>query len=154
MNFSFLRPSRVIKGTIKTVANVPAWLGFSFLKNNTKGLIRFLRPFYKPTTVNQSETFAEATNRLNLTEQDLSRRQKNLAGQAWLFGLLSLGMVLYAINLIFSLHVGPAVLSLLISVFFFVKMCTCRFWIFQIKHRKLGCSVNEWLQNKVEEPKS
>ena len=62
--------------------------------------------------------------------------------------------LIYAIDLLFDLHVGATILALIISGFFFVKMSSCRFWMFQIKNRKLGCTVHEWLQNKVEEPKS
>ena len=154
MNFSFLRPTKIVKGTVKTVANFPAWLGFSFLKQTTTGMFNFIKPIYKPAQEKRTETFEAALQRLNITEQELVKRFHNLKIQSWVFGILSLAMIIYAIDLLFDLHVGATILALIISGFFFVKMSSCRFWMFQIKNRKLGCTVHEWLQNKVEEPKS
>ena len=151
MNLSFLRPTRVFKGTIKTVANVPAWLGLSFLKETGVGLVQFLKPLYRPVKEKRRESFEQALQRLSLSEVDLAARYNNLKRQSWLFALLGLIILGYAIYLLIGLHLGAVILAILVSGLFFFKMSACRFWMFQIKERKLGCSIREWRTGKTEE---
>src|SRR3990167_9505220 len=146
MIFSLIK--KVSVGTIKTVANVPAWLSYRYMRGNTKGMINYVRPFYtKPSLEGkQRTTFEEVVEQYKLTDDDLALRMKSLRWQSFLFIVLSILSLLYMIYLFSDLHILAGIISLTITALLLIKWCTCRFWMFQIRERKLGCSIQEWLR--------
>ncbi len=159
MNFGFLRPRRVAKHAAKTVANFPGWLSLNFLKEMTVGLIGFISPAYKnyvkplPGEMkdDRSIRFKEAMAKMNVSESDLVARASNLAKQGLFFVILTFLALVYCVYLLATTAWVAALLSLLVSALFFLRFCTCRYWIFQIKQRKLDCTLREWLAGRVSE---
>lgn len=148
MIFSLIK--KVSVGTAKTVANVPAWLSYRYMRWNTKEIVSYVRPFYtKPTLEGKRRsTFEEVVNQYQLTDADLAKRMTNLKWQTVLFATLMVLSIIYMLYLFSGLHILAGVISLTITGLLFIKLCTCRFWMFQIRERKLGCSIQEWLKNK------
>lgn len=159
MNLGFLRPRRVAKHAVKTVANFPGWLSLSFLRDVTGGLIAFIAPTYgsyvKPLPDDikddRSVRFKEAMAKMNISEADLVTRTLNLKRQALFFAIMAFLGLVYAVYLLATGSYVATLLAVLVSVLFFLRVCTCRYWLFQIKERKLGCTLREWLKGKVSE---
>ena len=151
MNMSFLRPTRVIKGTVKMVANVPAWIGYQFLRDNATGMYEFIRPLYNQVKESRQETFEQALIRMNLTEADLQKRASNLIMQSWLFGCLTGAGLIYLVYLLANMHFEAAIVSIFVTGLFAMKMVSARFLLFQIRQRRLGCTLKEWYRGKVGE---
>lgn len=142
---------RMARGFFNTFLNVPAWLGLKGLSEQSLGTYKFLRPVYRARMAKREETFAAALQRLNLTEEGLKTRRVHLRWQLFLFGSFAILMAGYMMYLFAGLYVGPAILAGLVALLFAMKMLHCKLWIFQIDHRKLGCSWREVLNGHVVE---
>jgi intracellular multiplication protein IcmV len=151
MKLGFLRPSKIVKGTVKTVANVPAWLGYQLIKENTQGMVEFIKPVLTPVEAKRKETFEEALIRLNITEADLVARQRRLQVSSWIFIFFSICLFAYAMYMLWHGYVFVMLISLALTGLAVIKACFYRFWIFQIRNRRLGCTFGEWWRNRVED---
>lgn len=93
------------------------------------------------------ETFAQAMKRLGLTEEQLQKRRKIFQIQ---LGIYSLGAIAVTIYMAFLLSAGHWISvwsCAVIIIFLAVNALKCHFWLFQIKQRKLGCTIKEWLNS-------
>lgn len=141
------RVGRVVKGTVRMVANVPAWIGYDGLKDHTQGVYHLARNVFrlpKPKKVDKTETFEGAVYRLNLTDKDIQERHKRLETESWVFAIFSIALFLYALYLLYSGSLLGTFIALAVSGMFGIKWLTCRFWMFQINERRLGCSLKQW----------
>lgn len=145
--FDFLKVSR------KTFFDPQNWLGADFVKTSNSLLVRAFRAVFRrePTAPDREETFEQAMERMEISSQDL-----NSITQVYLIFtiLLSiLGFLLIALGLYFwaKLYIADGVIAISISAFVFSQAFRFDFWRFQIKHRKLGCTFEEWRQGKTYE---
>jgi len=143
----------VVKVSRKTFFNPRAWLGYDTLKESTQGFFTIMRGVFGRRTFEpgEKETFSEATARLNLTENDLKDLQLTYFSYALLFLLIALGVLGYSIWLIIHLYLSAFILSFALIALLLSQAFRFHFWYFQIKHRKLGCTLNEWLKGKLQE---
>jgi len=121
-------------------------LGYRMVKGNwnyTTDLARAVFDFRKKEQYPQ-ETFQEATIRLGLTEEDLFIREHDFERQAILFTLAAVGVFGYAIYMLSQQAWYAMVISLLIMLIFVVRIIRARFWVYQIRQQKLGCTFKEW----------
>jgi intracellular multiplication protein IcmV len=142
----------VVKVSRKTFFNPRAWLGYDTLKESTQGFLAIVRGVVRQRTFEpgEKETFNEAATRLNLAENDLKDLQLTYFSYALLFLLIALGVVGYSIWLIIHLYVSAFILSFALVALLLSQAFRFHFWYFQIKHRKLGCTLNEWLKGKLQ----
>ncbi len=148
MIFSLIK--KISVGTVKTVANVPGWFSYRYMRWNTKGMVNYVRPFYTRPSLEgkRRSTFEEVVNQYQLTDEDLATRLMSLKWQTLLFASLMILSIIYTLYLFSGVHILAGIISLTITGLLFIKVCTCRFWMFQIRQRKLGCSIQEWLKSK------
>ena len=136
----------MINGLKKFFNFSPAkWAGVDHIKTQTHGIKSLINAFFVPQKPMYEESFEEALERLGLTEADLQQRQKEFQFLMRFFLGIAGVLVLYAVYLIFKhawwpvAGTGGVLLIVLSQVFRY------HFWLFQIKRRKLGCSIWEWL---------
>lgn len=139
------RLTRVAKGFGNTFLNVPGWLGINSLKDPTKELIQQGKTIYSVPKGQHKETFEQAMQRLNLTEQDLKQRKHYLQSQALLSGAMSLMVLIYCLYLIWNAFWLVSLITLGVLVLSLIRFCQARFWLTQIKKRRLGLSFKQWL---------
>lgn len=139
----------VLKVSRKTFINPKAWFGYDQFKNSvttTWGIIRNLFIVAKPDRI---ETFEEAMRRQNTTEADLVELSKTYQFYTWLFVLIGGLTVLSSFYfLIYHYTFAGFLLGLACASLFFVQAFRYSFWHFQIKFRKLGCTLAEWWRGK------
>ncbi|MBU0456275.1 MAG: type IVB secretion system protein IcmV [Pseudomonadota bacterium] len=140
----------VFGGFVKPMVNVPGWIGYRHLKSNTANLFGWLRSTFSPQSSQRKETFSEAMQRLEITEDDLVKRSKSLLSHTYLYLAISGIALFYMGYLLFQGHLFVALITLLIAVFFLVKAYVSHLWYFQIKHRTLGCTFKDWWAGSVE----
>jgi intracellular multiplication protein IcmV len=99
-----------------------------------------------------SETFDEAMLRFQLTEEDLRERKKSFQIQLLIYTLGSLFMMGYTFYLIKGGYWMSMAFSIVLLIYLIVSALKSHFWIFQIKKRKLGCTLQEWLNASIKEP--
>lgn len=96
-------------------------------------------------------TFTQAMQKYNLTETDLAERKKIFQIQLIIYGIGSILVAGYTYYLIKEGHWMSIALSVVLLVYLVLSALKSHFWIFQIKNRKLGCTLQEWLNASIKE---
>lgn len=136
----------IFKINRKTFFDPRAWLGYDSVKEETQSVWSIFKTIFraKPISAEHEESFEEAMKRLSLNEEDIHRIGQSYLSYALSFLVLGIAVGGFSIFLLLSGHfldffLGSAVTALLIANAF-----KNHFYYFQIKHRKLGCTFEEW----------
>lgn len=128
------------------IFNIRLWFDWERMKAFTQYLLQGCKTFLVPQKAQVTESFEEAMARLGLTDSDLLARQKGLLRLSLLtlgFAILLLG---YAIYHVFYGSLLAVMLSVVLMCVTLVLAFRYHFWYFQIKKRKLGCTIREWFK--------
>ena len=140
----------VVKVSRKTFFNPRGWLGYDTLKASSQGLWFILKDVFTIAQPARQETFTQAMKRLNLTEEDIHKTAQRYFFLTVIF--VSLGSAAFLASFYMLLHHGTLaglVLAMATAAVFFSQAFRYHFWYFQIKHRKLGCTFDEWRRGKI-----
>ncbi len=141
------RPRKgIIRGSVATVKSWVSWDSISRDSAYVAGNFRSLLQVEKPT---HTESYEEALKRLKLTEADMEIKKKDFMRLALIMGSFGAVVLLYTVYLLWNFSFGSGMLALVVSLLCFATACRYHFWYFQIKNRKLGCTIHEWLNAKV-----
>lgn len=130
---------------IKTVFNPRGWMGYDNLKasgQEVKGMFKGLTETNAP---GRKETFEEAMRRMRLTEEDIAARMKQLLLSSSIYAAFAVGLLIYALVSLFFLHLMTFLVAAVISLLGFALAFRDSFFYFQMKKRKLGCTIREWI---------
>lgn len=128
---------------------VDKWMSWDYISDTTGRLKNTVDDLITPEKPKYKETFSEAMIRLNLTEEDLQQRKKEFSRLFYFFLLISLAIIGYAVYLASNHHFGGCLISFCLACYTLSQAFKWNFWLFQIRNRKLGCSVKEWLNGTV-----
>jgi intracellular multiplication protein IcmV len=128
---------------------VDKWMSANTIKDSFEKTTSLISDMVIPAKPQRKETFREALARLNITEADLEQRKKEFFRLVVIYTLIGLSIVIYGIYMAVNQHFAAGLISICLSLFSFGQAFRFHFWLFQVQHRKLGCSVNEWLNSKV-----
>lgn len=110
----------------------------------------YTRAFALPSEEGSSSDFAA----LNLNEESIDRIKKNIKKQLMVVAIFTILAAMFSIYELVAMNFLP----FLCAVAFLVAMLAVgfryHFWLFQVKQRKLGCSVGEWYQHTFGRAKS
>lgn len=137
---------RGIGKVVKPVVNFPAWMGWRQIAGTGRDIKDLGKALLTKSTAKQSETFAEAMQRLHLSEQDIQQRAKLFFRMSCFYCAVAVALFIYVVYLLYTAHFAAAFLSLLLTVLSLALAFRQNFWYFQIKQRRLGCTVKEWLR--------
>ena len=137
------------KSIYNNFLNVPSWINWSQIKTNTSFVSRIVKRLFVPEKAEFDETFGAAVKRLNLSEADLVKRQHLLIYEMSFYLLIAVLFILYTGYLFTKTNFIIATVGILLFCLSIVKACVAHFYYFQIKHRKLGCTLKEWLNNEI-----
>ncbi len=128
---------------------VSKWFGYDSVKATSENILDIGRSIFQAEHAETSETFEEAMKRLNLTEADLKARITEFTKLMIIYMLVAALIFAYCLYIVF---VHKNVLGFFMGFFITIYALTFafryHFWIYQIKHRKLGCSIREWFMDK------
>lgn len=136
-----------IKKVAKPFVDIPAWSGYEQLKESAKSISSNVKDLFVPKSAQRIETFEEAMKRLNLTEADLIARQKEFKRLIIIFSVLGFAVLGYTFYLIWDRAFWGGMASFGLTVLIFSYSFRYHFWLFQIRQRKLGCTLREWLDS-------
>ncbi len=91
------------------------------------------------------ETFDEAVQRLNMSEANIVAKTKSFFRTAILFLVMAVAVFIYALDLLFTGHILATIIALILVVLAFSLAFRDHFWYTQMKQRRLGLSLREWL---------
>jgi len=142
-----MKIAKGIKRVAKPFVDIPAWVGYDQLKDNAKKIGKNIRDLFVPQKAERTETFEEALARLKLTEADLMARQKEFKRLVIIFSLMGLIILGYTFYLFMEGSFRGGIASFALSCLVFSYTFRYHFWLFQIRQRKLGCTLREWLDS-------
>ncbi len=128
---------------------VDRWMSIGVIKDSFEKTSSLISDMVVPAKAQRKESFQEALIRLGLTEQDLIQRKKEFFRLVVVYTIIGLTIVMYGIYMAVNQHFAAGLISICLSLFAFGQAFRFHFWLFQIQHRKLGCTVSEWLNSKV-----
>lgn len=130
---------------LKRHFNVTEWMGLDDVFTRLRLLPSL---FHGLTTVKKSlhkETFEEAVVRLNLSNKDIIAKQKSFFNAAIVFFICGICTVAYSISFFYSHQWQGCMLAIMVSMIFFAHAFQTHFWYTQMRQRRLGLTVREWL---------
>ncbi len=144
----------IFKISRKTFFNPSGWLDVENLGLIFKTTWLITRRLFIPAEPTHQETFEEAVKRLNITEEDIEQKKKVYVFATCLFLIFGITAFLLSFYWLFVFHTFSGFLiGLATSSLFLVQAFRYNFWYFQTQHRKLGCTVDEWWEGKLNSEK-
>lgn len=138
----------VFKVNRKTFFNPVAWLNLKEIAANTRYIIDTIKTGFKtPDKPEKAETFEEAVQRQNLSEDDVAQTAATFQLYKLIFAVCAIFS--FFSSFYFLIHYrtfAGFLLALAVTLVFSVQMFRFSFLLFQIKKRKLGCTFQEWWQ--------
>ncbi len=140
---------------MKPIRNTLGFIGRSFLpirsalcvdeaKESIGTFKKIVKDVYKRPRAERIETFEEALVRLSLTEEDVKERYRDYQHLFYLFSFVASGLFFYSFYMLFLGFFNGFILSLAVCLLAALQAFKRHFWMFQVKKRKLGCTLLEW----------
>jgi intracellular multiplication protein IcmV len=139
---------KIVRGMgkiIKPFVNFPQWMGLGQITTVGKSIKDTAKSLAEKPKANRKETYEQAVARLHLSENDLKKRMQNLLLMAGVYCAMGALLFVYSIFLMFTAHLAAFFLSFVLTVVVLTLAFRQHFWYFQMKQRRLGCTVKEWL---------
>lgn len=147
-----MKPTQIIKKVFKRTVNIPGWIGYKQLAEDTKNIVETIKNTFTVASPNleaQQETFDDALQRLKLTPKDVQQRIKFLTFFSIFWMVIALGVLGYGIYLADTGTWYSFVACIAITLVCLVQAFRYNFWLFQIKQRRLGCTFRDWLNGSI-----
>lgn len=132
---------------IKNVFNVRKWSDFDRMRSFTEYLGSGMKRMFVPRKMkieDTKNTFNAMVAAMNLSEQDLIQRSKGLYRLSILMCAVAFGIFIYAVYHMVYGNLKAVIVSLVVMLIALVLAFRYHYWYFQIKERKLGCTLREW----------
>jgi len=133
-----------VKKVITPLVNVPRWMNLKDISVIGGMIVGVAKTLFIPEKTTVTESFEDALIRLRLTEADIEARRKEFRRLVVFFSLITLALLAYDIYQFSQGHIRAGILVSVLTSIALVQVFRYHFWLFQIKQRKLGCTVREW----------
>lgn len=141
-----------VKVSRRTFFNPRSWLDYDMVKENTTTVVNIFKDTFKresPPVI--TETFEQALQRLNISNEEVENIKNNYLSFAVFFLLIGFVLIGFAIYFFLQGSILDFALAIAISAVLFAQAFRFHFWYFQIKHRKLGCTFEEWRTGRLKD---
>ena len=128
---------------------VDKWIGYEYLKESFHKTGQIGKDLFKPEQATRQETYEEALARMGLTAEDIRKREKEFWGMLIFYSVLMFAIMGYALYLAFQGALLATLMSFSLSFYCASQCFRYHFWLFQIKHRRLGCTLKEWFNSSM-----
>lgn len=145
-----------VKNTIKDNTNVKGWSSWNSIKNNAKvvyGFAEGLKPRVQDT-LPVKVTFEQMVQQYGLSEKDIRSRMRTHLGVAvfcLLLGFIAIGWMFFLLTKFMFLS---ALVSFSLGALMFAYAFREHFFYFQLKQKRLNCTLTEWFSNFFSKKKS
>lgn len=135
--------SRIIR-VLSRIFNFRYWLDWDRIKSFTLALGNGIKSLFLPEQAAKDESFKEAATKLKLTDADLTIKQNALWRLSIIMVAAAALILMYTGYQLFYGTYKAAIVSFVVMLIALVLAFRYHFWSFQIRERKLGCTVKEW----------
>ena len=132
-----------VKRTVKTNTNVKGWSGWDLIKDNAQVVKNFANDLKAPTLI-VPQSFEEAMKQYGLSESDIKKQIRTHFITACVCVVLSLAAFLWMFHLLFKGMFLSGLVSFALSALMAAYGFREHFAYFQLKQRRLNCTVSEW----------
>lgn len=129
----------------KSLIDFRRWMGWGQIKDSAKELQGLAKVLTTSDTAQHKETFEEAAKRLKLSEEDIKRQTSWHLRRTLLFVAMTIALWVYAIYLLITQHYQGFILGVVVGVLTGSFGFREHFYYFQMKKRKLGCTLQDWI---------
>lgn len=126
------------------IINVRAWFDWDRMKAFTSFLVSGFKRLFVPQKSATAESFDAAASKLKLTDADLLIKQNALLRLSIIMAVAAFMILIYSFYHLYNGSLKAALISLVVTMIALVLAFRYHFWYFQIKERKLGCTIQEW----------
>lgn len=138
------KKSGLWRSTFRSAVDVPQWMGYDWLIYPFASIANQAKRFFIPQTGSREESFEEAIARFGLTETDLFLKQRSCMVLAITFLCMAIVTLFNALYLFWRTAFFGGGFSVVLALCCLCLAFRYHFWVFQIRNRKLGCSVEDW----------
>lgn len=133
------------------VLNWKDWSDFNRTASSSKYLYKIIRTIFRftPPDGERAEAFTTAVERLGLEEKALKEKQSTLLRLSIVMLCTAVGLFGYCVYQIIIGHALSFMVSLSLTGVALCLWFRYHFWYFQIKERKLGCTIKEWFTKGI-----
>ena len=142
------RTTKNVAGRIVDV-RVDKWVSWEYLTETADRFRLLLVDVVVPKKATYSETFSEALERLEINEEDIEQRKQEFTRLFYFFLIMSVGIIIYGLIMAFRGGMVASLISFCLSLYTLSQAFRFHFWLFQVKHRKLGCTLKEWFNSEI-----
>ncbi len=128
---------------------VDRWMSWDYLGETAERFKILFLDIVIPKKANTVETFEEAMQRLDLTENDLIERQKEFTRLCYFFIFIAMTIIVYALYMAFHGSMTTSLISFCLALYALTQAFRFHFWLFQLRNRKLGCTIKEWMNSEI-----
>ena len=143
------KPGKIRKSfgwAFKPFVNVTGWLGYSSVKDGYSNVKNTANDLFASIEAEHDESFEEAVERLGLDQTALNQQYKNFRSMFILCICIASLLLLLSLYWIFSGGFFGGFIAFILMLIGLTNAFRYNFWMFQIKQKKLGCTINEWFQ--------
>jgi intracellular multiplication protein IcmV len=131
---------------IRTLFNPRGWIDFDRVRSGQRYITHLFASFLIPNRQEAVESFEAAQKRMQLTEAQLLTQQNSFLRLAYLMAVAAVFLFVYMLyNLIHAYFLASWV-TWIVMLLALGLAFRYHFWYFQIKQRKLGCTIREWFR--------
>lgn len=135
------------RGVIKTVFNPRGWMSYDEVKKSGEDVSRMVKAVTEERQPGRKETFEQAMTRMKLSEEDIQKRMQQLYLSSCIYAGVSCLIFIYAfVALIVFGGFWTWVAALIVSALGFALSFRDSFFYFQMKSRRLGCTIPDWIR--------
>lgn len=131
---------------ISSIFNVRAWFDWDRVRAFTLYLVTGFKKLFVPQKPQQVDSFKEVSKKMDLNDESLSKKEQALLRLSILmlsFACIILG---YAGYQLFYGSIKAFLVSFVLTLIALTLAFRYHFWYYQIRHRKLGCTFDEWFR--------
>ena len=136
---------RTVRRSFQRFFDVSSWLGTDEIKKNTSNLKSLAVTLFTVAKPERRETFEEAVERYQLSEEDIQKRKQAFFQVAMLYLAAFFLDIVYVFYLFRTQRHMPATMALAFSAVLFSMFFRQHFWYTQMKHRRLGFTFPQWV---------
>lgn len=138
------RITRGVKKVVKPMVNFRVWMSWGEVRRSSGNVTSLFKSVFIPNKKPAEESFDDAATRLGIDQGQLQARLKEFQNLSFVFAIATMALFAYFAYLFFEGHLRGAAVCFgvtLISLSMFVRF---HLWTYQVRQRKLGCSLREW----------
>jgi intracellular multiplication protein IcmV len=140
---------KIFKHTIQPILSVRKWIDFSQWRRASQIGWQTVHDLFSIHSVKNGVSFEDSMQQFGLSENDLISRQQRFQylTRFWLIlgGLVGIYSLYLIVNGFFLSFLYMTALNTIILC----QAFRYHFWSFQIKQRRLGCTLQEWWRNTI-----